>query len=70
MGSVTSTSGQQDRGFMDELLSRLGTDFTWVLDWVADNVEPDEIYDDARLGEWAEENGYVKEQEANNGNNP
>lgn len=34
-----------------------------VLDWVRDNYTPDEVFDEDVLMEWAEENGYVLEED-------
>lgn len=52
-------SYSQEKSFMDSLnLHSLASD---AVDWVADNLEPDEVYDDNALQEWAENNGYIKE---------
>jgi hypothetical protein len=32
-----------------------------AIEWMADNLIPEEIFDDKKLQEWAESNGYVKE---------
>lgn len=32
------------------------------IDWIKLNLAPDEVFDDCALDEWAENNGYVKEE--------
>lgn len=34
-----------------------------AIEWIHDNMKPDHVFGDNELGEWAEENGYVKEAE-------
>jgi hypothetical protein len=54
------TSKEEDRSFVKLLAEELITfDASVVLKWVADNFEPDEIYDHGELNDWAENNGYV-----------
>jgi light-regulated signal transduction histidine kinase (bacteriophytochrome) len=36
------------------------TDMQFVIDWIAENMEPDEVFSDDELAEWAEDNGYEK----------
>jgi len=43
---------------LKELFSR---DSSWVLDWVTETFDPGEVYDEDKLGAWAESNGYTKE---------
>lgn len=31
-----------------------------ALDWIRENMQPDEVFGDNELSEWAEENGFVK----------
>lgn len=33
-----------------------------AIDWISSHLEPDDIFDEYSLGEWAERNGYVKEE--------
>ena len=70
-GATTTTSMSQDASFLKELVNQFGiqegTDFTWVLDWVAENVDPSEIYDEKKLDEWARENDYIKKDECEEG---
>jgi len=32
-----------------------------VISWIKSNLEPEEVFDENQLEEWAETNGYVKE---------
>jgi hypothetical protein len=36
----------------------LGSDYTWVLGWVKDNIDPNDIYDDDQLEAWARDHGW------------
>ena len=40
------------------------TFFDKVVEWVADNLDPNDVYDEEYLIDWAETNGYIKETEA------
>lgn len=30
-------------------------------EWIADNLSPEDVFDNKKLSAWAEENGYAKE---------
>ena len=32
-----------------------------AIDWIGNNLNPDEVFSESDLGEWAEKNGYTKE---------
>ena len=32
-----------------------------ILDWINDNMAPEDVYAEEKLTTWAEDNGYVKE---------
>lgn len=32
-----------------------------ALEWIRDNMKPDQVFNDKDLQGWAEENGYLKE---------
>lgn len=32
-----------------------------AMEWMADNLEPEDVFDDKKLSAWAEANGWVKE---------
>jgi len=51
------TTYPQNRKFLDEVL---GDHLNAVLDWIAANLDPTDVFDPAALTEWAEDNGYVQ----------
>jgi len=55
-GSVT---GNDVIGALSDLL---GSDSSWVLEWVSENFEPEDVYGQTDLEEWAKKNGYVLEE--------
>lgn len=32
-----------------------------AIDWISDHLDPDEVFSEKKLIEWAEGNGYIKE---------
>ena len=36
-----------------------------AVDWIAINMDPDDVFPDSELESWAESNGYIKEEEDN-----
>ena len=49
---------------MTDLRRDFGTTFLDdVIDWVAMNLDPNDVYDEEYLIDWAETNGYIKETE-------
>lgn len=57
----------QDRAFAQELD---GLEFTvsvptaaldYAVDWIGRNLEPEDIFSEKQLSNWAEANGYIKE---------
>jgi hypothetical protein len=56
-----ATSSQEDKDFgelLKESVDFSGMDASWVLEWVADNFAPEEVFEDSVLEAWAEDNGY------------
>ena len=64
---MSTTTSQQDRDFVEHVLEivkeSLAGDQSWVLDWVAQNFGPDDVFGDLDLSTWAKENGYILEEE-------
>ena len=69
------TNSRQDKDFLDRLFKTLSSndiiqavrnllegDMSWVLDWVRETFDPDEVFTDEELNTWAEDNGYTKEK--------
>ena len=54
------TNAKQNQAFADCLLPN------WPLDeavhWIQNNLEPEDVFSDEQLEDWAEMNGYVKEK--------
>lgn len=53
-------SGKQNRDFTEFLVSGM-TMLDAATEWIRDNMNPDQVFDDKQLEEWAEANGFVKE---------
>lgn len=43
---------------IDAIKKELSGDIQWILDWVAENFAPEEVFPRTELEAWAEENGY------------
>mgnify|MGYP001232300580 CR=1 FL=1 len=54
-----STTSSADKDFNSTLAYQMNG-AEWVLDWVEENFEPSDVFNDEELGNWATENGYVK----------
>lgn len=62
--NMKNTTSRQDRVFAELLKDNFDFyhDCGWVLDWVTDNFEPEDIFDLSVLDDWALDHGYVKEE--------
>lgn len=49
-----ATTSNQDNAFGRAMLDS-------IVAWISENMEPQDIFDDKRLEDWAEANGYTKE---------
>ena len=49
-----ATSAKQDSAFGTAMLDL-------IVAWIQKNMEPQDIFDDKQLGNWAEANDYTKE---------
>jgi len=58
---IIYTTGEQDREFIKMLGENISVDASYVLDWVADNFAPEEIFDEETLRQWALDSGFVEE---------
>ena len=61
---MTITTARQDKEFLDLILGDLfrGFDAVVVLEWVAHNFSPEDVFDETDLNDWAERNNYVKKE--------
>lgn len=59
-----ATTYQEDKNFKELVKSQIyfadGAD--WVLEWVSDNFDPEDVFVPAALIAWAMDNGFVKEE--------
>ena len=56
---MPQTTASQDRKFLESVISsRLLED---SIDWIKDNLEPEDVFSKQQLREWATENGFVEE---------
>ena len=71
---MTKTTQRQDKDFQEQLFDAisdqdilsavrdlLNVNSSWVLDWVAENFNPDDVFTDDDLERWAKEHGYTHE---------
>jgi hypothetical protein len=49
----------QEKAFDRDLIPSLNQ----ILEWVRENLAPDEVFKSSELSEWARENGFVSEEE-------
>ena len=57
---MRSTSARQDSDFISEVIS--STLLEQAMQFIADNFEPEDIFEEDVMKEWANENGYIKEE--------
>ncbi len=55
-----ATTIQQDREFIAAVISTSLLED--VIEWIANNLEPEDVFGDARMKEWAEYAGYVESE--------
>jgi hypothetical protein len=54
------TSARQDSNFINEMFST--TLLEQAMQFIVDNFEPEDIFEEDVMGQWAEDNGYIKEE--------
>lgn len=55
-----STTSKQDRDFTEQII---GTGLLEnSIEWIRINIRPEDLYSNEQLQDWAESNGYIKEQ--------
>ena len=53
------TTTKQDRNFLDEVV---GSELlAKAIEWIAQNMEPEDVFSERQLKEWAENAGLVEE---------
>lgn len=54
------TSARQDSNFINEMFST--TLLEQAMQFIVDNFEPEDIFEEDVMKQWAEDNGYIKEE--------
>lgn len=57
---------RQERDFRDYINQKVETTLSddtlqESIDWIGSELDPDEVFSEKKLKEWAESNGYIKE---------
>jgi len=50
---------EEDRNFANDLFDNILPE---AIDWITTNMAPDDVFPETDLGNWAEANGYEKEE--------
>lgn len=58
---MSRTTVQQDQEFIEALTEVMDVDASFVLDWVAGNFEPEDVFQYSDLVAWAEVEGFERE---------
>lgn len=62
--AITATTVAQDKDLAillrDQAEISIDIDATYILEWINENFEPDQVFDIHKLAAWAVENGYEK----------
>ena len=53
------TTGRQDRDFLESVIPN--TLLEQAIEWIADNLDPEDVFDKKQLNYWADEQGYTWE---------
>ena len=56
-----ATTVTQDRAFISEVIS--SSLLEEAIEWIANNLEPEDVYGNDRMKSWAEYAGYVESEE-------
>ena len=52
-----ATTVKQDRDFIDNLISSDMLEL--AIEWIRDNLEPEDVFTDEQLGQWAVDSDYL-----------
>jgi len=55
------TTSKEDSDFISEVISQ--TLLEESMQWIGDNLNPEEVFSERKLAEWATENGFVEGEE-------
>ena len=55
-------TGTQNDEFLNDVMGVPKYPMDTAVEWISDNLNPDEVFDTDVLQTWAEENGYKREE--------
>lgn len=55
-----ATTYKQDQAFLESMID--SGFLERALDWISHNMSPEDVFTESALENWADENGYVKEE--------
>ena len=55
------STAQQDRNFISSVISN--TLLEDSIEWIKENMNPEDVFSDAQLEAWAKENGFIEDHE-------
>lgn len=58
--SQVATTLQQDQKFIAEVINIPDDLLEKSIDWIKDNLSPEEVFSEKQLNDWAERNGFVE----------
>lgn len=58
---MMGTTASQDSEFLRDVIS--GTLLEDAISWIAGNMNPEDVFSDSQLRQWADENGLVESDE-------
>lgn len=50
----------ENKAFVDSIFPQYPLDE--AIDWIQNNLEPEDVFSDEKLKEWAENSGFVKDE--------
>ena len=57
---MATTAYYDDKSFIEEVIGRELLENS--IAWIGERMEPEAVFDEKKLSEWAENNGYEKEK--------
>lgn len=54
------TTVRQDQDFIAEVINIPDDLLEKSIDWIRDNLSPEEVFSEKQLNDWAERNGFVE----------
>ena len=51
---------RENKEFKDDIFGNILDD---AINWIQSNLQPEDVFDEEKLKDWAEDNGYVKSED-------